>query len=159
MRGDIVTKIQEFDARDIRNSDAQILFKSAGNQIRIVVYRDSKMVVASNMKTDPQKSRSPSAVPPYRPDINLLQFDFNAQAEQAACFLPRTNFSDSRSSRPSSRISDFSPKPTRDHQQEVQEEQVAITSQVNKIKICYRIEKNHNATRMQKKISSLYNSV
>ncbi|XP_031633217.1 PDZ and LIM domain protein 3 isoform X3 [Contarinia nasturtii] len=134
VRGDIIVKIQEYDARDIRNVDAQTLFRNAYNRIRIVVYRDSKMVVASNMRNDVQKSRSPSAVPPYRPEINLLQFDFNEQAEQAALSLPQTNFqslsiSDCGSSRPNSRMSNFSPMPTRDHQQEVRDEQATITSQ------------------------------
>ncbi|XP_055322756.1 PDZ and LIM domain protein 3 isoform X3 [Sitodiplosis mosellana] len=132
VRGDVIAKIQEYDARDMRNIDAQNLFRSASNRIRVVVHRDSKMVVASNMRNDGQKSRSPSAIPPYRHDINLLQYDFNEQAEQAALLLPQTNFnaaSDNGSSRPNSRISNFSPMPTRDHQQEVLEEQVAITSQ------------------------------
>lgn len=135
VRGDVIAKIQEYDARDMRNIDAQNLFRSAKNQIRVVVHRDSKMVVASNMRNDAQKSRSPSAVPPYRHDINLLQFDFNEQAEQrAALSLPQTNFqaiNDHGSSRPNSRLSNFSPMPTRDHQQEVLEEQAAITTQVS----------------------------
>lgn len=134
VRGDVISKIQEYDARDMRNIDAQNLFRSACNRIRVVVHRDSKMVVASNMRNDAQKSRSPSVIPPYRHDINLLQFDFNEQAEQAALLLPQTNFyaiTGTDSPRPNSRISNFSPMPTRDHQQEVLEEQAAITSQVN----------------------------
>lgn len=131
MRGDVIAKIQEYDARDMRNIDAQNLFRTAKNRIRVVVHRDSKMVVASNMRNDAQKSRSPSAIPPYRHDINLLQFDFNEQAKQAELLLPQTNFySDNGSSRPNSRISNFSPMPTRDHQQEVLNEQAAITTQV-----------------------------
>lgn len=133
VRGDIIVKIQEYDARDIRNIDAQTLFRNACNRIRIVVHRDSKMVVASNMRNDTQKSRSPSAIPPYRSEINLLQFDFNEQAEQAALLLPQTNFqsiSDCGSPRPNSRASNFSPMPTRDHQQEIRDEQATITSQV-----------------------------
>lgn len=125
--------MQEYDARDICNADCQTLFRAAGNRIRVVVHRDSKMVVASNMRSDTQKSRSPSVIPPYRPEINLLQFDFNEQAEQAAQLLPQTNFqaiSDCGSSRPGSRISNFSPMPTRDHQQDTREEQAAITTQV-----------------------------
>lgn len=131
MRGDIIVKIQEYDARDVRNIDAQSLFRAAGNHIRIVVYRDSKLIVASNMQNDGPKSRSPSAIPPYRPDINLMQYDFNAQAVN---LLPKTQFqsiSDGGSSRPNSRLSNFSPMPTRDHQQEVQEEIAAITTQVS----------------------------
>lgn len=123
-------KIQEYDARDVRNIDAQMLFRSAANRIRIVVMRDSKLVVSSNMQSDTQ-SRSPSAVPPYRSDINLLQYDFN----EAANLLPQTPFQvingENGSTRPNSRISNFSPMPTRDHQQEASEEITAITTQVS----------------------------
>lgn len=128
LRGDIIVKIQEYDARDIRNIDAKTLFRSADNRIRVVVQRDNKLIVSSNMSN--QKSRSPSAVPPYRPDINLLHYDFN----EAANLLPQTSFqpiSDNGSSQPHSRISNFSPMPTRDHQQEVEEEKASITSQVS----------------------------
>lgn len=133
VRGDVIVKLQEYDARDIPNIDAQNLFRSAGNRIRVVVQRDSKLIVASNMKGDTPTSRSPSAVPPFRPEINLLQFDFN---ERSGNFLslPKTNFQsigDNASSRPSSRASNFSPMPTRDHQQEELEEVAEITSQVS----------------------------
>lgn len=139
MRGDVIVKIQEYDARDVQNIDAQNFFRMANNRIRIVVQRDSKMVVASNMRNDAQKSRSPSAIPPYRSEINLLQFDYNEQAEQAALTLPQMilqTFSD-ESSRPNSRISNFNPMPTRDHQQEIREEQAAITAQVILIFFAY----------------------
>ncbi|XP_026328563.1 PDZ and LIM domain protein 7 isoform X3 [Hyposmocoma kahamanoa] len=39
VRGDIIAKIDDYDARDLRHEDAQNLFKNAGNQIRIVVQR------------------------------------------------------------------------------------------------------------------------
>lgn len=127
MRGDIIVKIQDYDARDIRNIDAQTLFRSATNRIGIVVQRDSKLVVSSNMSSDTHKSRSPSVIPPYKPEINLLHFDYDDHDEQLG-FQP---INDSGSTRPNSRISNFSPMPTRDHQQEAQEEIAAITSQVN----------------------------
>jgi hypothetical protein len=38
-RGDIITKVGNYDARDIRHQDAQTLFKNAGNNIRVVVQR------------------------------------------------------------------------------------------------------------------------
>lgn len=129
LRGDVIVKIQEYDARDVRNIDAQTLFRSAATRIRVVIMRDSKLVVASNMQSDTQKSTSPSAVPPYRSDINLLQYNFN----EAANLLPQSPFqaiSDNGLTRPDSRISNFSPMPTRDHQQEMSEEIAAITSQV-----------------------------
>lgn len=39
LRGDVIAKVGEYDARDLRHEDAQMLFKSAGNQIRLVVHR------------------------------------------------------------------------------------------------------------------------
>ncbi|XP_050671135.1 uncharacterized protein LOC126969621 isoform X2 [Leptidea sinapis] len=40
-RGDIIAKIDEYDARDLRHEDAQNLFKNAQNQIKLVVQRSS----------------------------------------------------------------------------------------------------------------------
>ncbi|KAI5631397.1 PDZ domain (Also known as DHR or GLGF) domain-containing protein [Phthorimaea operculella] len=40
VRGDIIAKIDDYDARDLRHEDAQNLFKNASNQIKIVVQRD-----------------------------------------------------------------------------------------------------------------------
>lgn len=39
MRGDIVTKIGDYDARDLTHLDAQNLFRSAVNTIPLVVHR------------------------------------------------------------------------------------------------------------------------
>ncbi|XP_075970440.1 PDZ_signaling and DUF4749 domain-containing protein Zasp66 isoform X2 [Anticarsia gemmatalis] len=39
IRGDIIAKIDDYDARDLRHEDAQNLFKNAQKQIRIVVQR------------------------------------------------------------------------------------------------------------------------
>lgn len=132
LRGDVIVKIQEYDARDVRNIDAQTLFRSAAARIRVVVMRDSKLIVASNMQNDTQKSRSPSAVPPYRPDINLLHYDFNEATASLVLQSPfqAINSENGSTTRPNSRISNFSPMPTRDHQQEVSEEITAITTQV-----------------------------
>lgn len=38
-RGDIISKIGEYDSRDIRHEDAENLFRHAGNTIRIVIQR------------------------------------------------------------------------------------------------------------------------
>ncbi|KAF2889837.1 hypothetical protein ILUMI_16336 [Ignelater luminosus] len=38
-RGDIISKVGNYDARDIRHQDAQTLFKNAGDNVRIVVHR------------------------------------------------------------------------------------------------------------------------
>lgn len=133
MRGDIIKKIEEYDARDIRNMDAQTLFKMARNRIRLVVHRECKLAVTKNIRNDDSASpsRSSSAVPPYRSEINLLQYDFNEQ--EALNALPQTNFKlivDGPNSRPDSRISNFSPMSTRDYQQEAQDETSTIQSQV-----------------------------
>lgn len=40
-RGDIITKVGNYDSRDIRHQDAQNLFKNAGNNIRVVVQREN----------------------------------------------------------------------------------------------------------------------
>jgi len=39
LRGDIISKIGEYDARDLSHADAQQLFRGAGNEIRLVVHR------------------------------------------------------------------------------------------------------------------------
>lgn len=78
MRGDIITKIEDYDSRDIRHADAQSLFKLAGNSIKLVVHRDNKLAVTKNITNgDSQSSRCSSAVPPYSPNINLLSANFN----------------------------------------------------------------------------------
>ncbi|XP_053602583.1 PDZ and LIM domain protein 3 isoform X11 [Plodia interpunctella] len=51
LRGDIIAKIDDYDARDLRHEDAQNLFKNARNQIKIVV------------------QRSPSPLPPTSPHV------------------------------------------------------------------------------------------
>lgn len=38
-RGDVLTKIEDYDSRDLRHDDANYLFKNAGNRIRLVVQR------------------------------------------------------------------------------------------------------------------------
>ncbi|KAG6456449.1 hypothetical protein O3G_MSEX009718 [Manduca sexta] len=39
VRGDIIAKIDDYDARDLRHEDAQNLFKNAPRQIKLVVQR------------------------------------------------------------------------------------------------------------------------
>ncbi len=38
-RGDVIRKINEYDSRDLRHKDAQVLFRNAGNTIDLVVIR------------------------------------------------------------------------------------------------------------------------
>ncbi|XP_077285775.1 PDZ_signaling and DUF4749 domain-containing protein Zasp66 isoform X2 [Arctopsyche grandis] len=43
LRGDIITKIDDYDARDLRHEDAQNLFRNAGNNIRLAIQRDASI--------------------------------------------------------------------------------------------------------------------
>lgn len=54
-RGDIITKIGNFDSRDIPHQDAQNLFQNAGNNIRVVVQRENPL-----RKTNVPSSRTSS---------------------------------------------------------------------------------------------------
>ncbi|XP_046960336.1 vacuolar protein-sorting-associated protein 36 isoform X3 [Vanessa cardui] len=54
-RGDIIAKIDHYDARDLRHEDAQNLFKNAPNQIKLVVQRSSP---SSQLYTMPRSSNS-----------------------------------------------------------------------------------------------------
>ncbi|CAF4776895.1 unnamed protein product [Pieris macdunnoughi] len=64
-RGDIIAKVDDYDARDLRHEDAQNLFKNAKNQIKLVVQRDSER---EGPRSAPMH-RSPiqnSVPPPFR---------------------------------------------------------------------------------------------
>ncbi|CAH0749804.1 unnamed protein product [Diatraea saccharalis] len=66
LRGDIIAKIDDYDARDLRHEDAQNLFKNASNQIRVVIQRDVDRELPAGT---PQAPRSPIpnyVPPPYR---------------------------------------------------------------------------------------------
>ncbi|CAB3243815.1 unnamed protein product [Arctia plantaginis] len=68
VRGDIIAKIDDYDARDLRHEDAQNLFKNAQNQIKIVVQRDVDREGPRGSGT-PLAPRSPlpnAAAAPYR---------------------------------------------------------------------------------------------
>lgn len=67
LRGDIITKIEDYDARDIRHSDAQHFFKSAGNSIRLVVHRDNKLNVLQNVVNNDVQSSVASS--PCNPNL------------------------------------------------------------------------------------------
>lgn len=70
LRGDIITKIEEYDARDIRHYDAQQLFKSAGNSIKLVVHRDNKLNVLKNVANN--DFQSSLTAPNVNSNPNLL---------------------------------------------------------------------------------------
>lgn len=146
LRGDIVTKIGEYDSRDISHHDAQMLFRTAGNEIRIVVSRDSKIAYTQGISDD---SRCSSTVPPLSP-VNTGNTphrgpspflpgpgQYDRAMHSPVNTLPHTVFPNLNESggyvapyRPDSAASQrFSPMPTRDHQQDVKEEQAAIVNQ------------------------------
>ncbi|XP_047986642.1 PDZ and LIM domain protein 3 isoform X6 [Leguminivora glycinivorella] len=60
LRGDIIAKIDDYDARDLRHEDAQNLFKNAQNHIKLVVQRD----------VDRDQPRSASSLAPRSPVFN-----------------------------------------------------------------------------------------
>ncbi|XP_045493733.1 uncharacterized protein LOC123692911 isoform X2 [Colias croceus] len=61
-RGDIIAKIDDYDARDLRHEDAQNLFKNAQNQIKLVVQRSSSSPHYYSMPRSPSSyiGRSPT---------------------------------------------------------------------------------------------------
>jgi len=66
-RGDIITKVGSYDSRDIRHQDAQNLFKNAGNNIRVVVQRET----APRYNTSTGSSRNSSHYSPLSVSPNL----------------------------------------------------------------------------------------
>ncbi|XP_062544234.1 PDZ and LIM domain protein 7 isoform X5 [Armigeres subalbatus] len=73
LRGDIITKIDQYDARDLTHNDAQTLFRNAENQIKITIRRDDKVALHQsahqpNGYGTPAYSPALSPVPPaYAP--------------------------------------------------------------------------------------------
>ena len=55
-RGDIITKVGNYDARDIRHQDAQHLFRNAGSNVKVVVQRENP----SRLNTSTASSRASS---------------------------------------------------------------------------------------------------
>uniref|UniRef100_A0A1Y1L1N3 PDZ domain-containing protein n=1 Tax=Photinus pyralis TaxID=7054 RepID=A0A1Y1L1N3_PHOPY len=67
-RGDIISKVGNYDARDIRHEDAQNLFRNAGDNIRIVVQRDHQARPNTSTGSSRSSSRnygSPLSVSPH----------------------------------------------------------------------------------------------
>ncbi|KQS43420.1 PDZ and LIM domain protein 2 isoform X4 [Drosophila erecta] len=140
LRGDIISKIGEYDARDLSHADAQHLFRGAGNEIRLVVHRDNKIAYTQGGTQEAGPgSRSNSTLPPPTPDLLPHRgpspflpgpSHFERALQLPVDTLPQTVFPQLNSSGgyevPSAV---FSPKPTRDHQQDVDEEQAAIVNQ------------------------------
>jgi hypothetical protein len=66
-RGDIITKVGNYDARDIRHQDAQTLFKNAGNNIRVVVQRENtpRQNTSTGSSRTSSHNYSPLSVSPH----------------------------------------------------------------------------------------------
>ncbi|CAG9115525.1 unnamed protein product [Plutella xylostella] len=115
VRGDIIAKIDDYDARDLRHEDAQNLFKNAQNQIRIVVQRDVDRQMPSGTPSAPRsplpasavspsyRTPSPMAAPPYRggagpeslPRTPIPPYPVQSEGEYRAMMLsPSSNRTD-----------------------------------------------------------------
>ncbi|XP_063914432.1 PDZ and LIM domain protein 3 isoform X2 [Zophobas morio] len=66
-RGDIITKVGNYDARDIRHQDAQTLFKNAGTNIRVVVQRENtpRQNTSTGSSRTSSHNYSPLSVSPH----------------------------------------------------------------------------------------------
>ncbi|XP_035905993.1 LIM domain-binding protein 3 isoform X4 [Anopheles stephensi] len=77
LRGDVITKIDQYDARDLTHNDAQNLFRNAGNQIRVTVRRDDKVALhqsAHPINGNPVAPLSPANfAQPYQPYAEPVQ--------------------------------------------------------------------------------------
>ncbi|XP_013177993.1 PREDICTED: PDZ and LIM domain protein 3 isoform X5 [Papilio xuthus] len=72
-RGDIIAKIDDYDARDLRHEDAQNLFKNANNQIKLVVQRTPSPL--------PSAWRGPESLPRSTPVPPYTQFPVQQEGE------------------------------------------------------------------------------
>lgn len=67
IRGDILTKVEDYDARDLRHQDAELLFRTQDNKIRLVVRRDNKIAMNSGKANPISSLPPPVVVPSYIP--------------------------------------------------------------------------------------------
>lgn len=74
VRGDIIAKIDDYDARDLRHEDAQNLFKNAPKQIKLVV------------------QRTPSPQPGWRGPESLPRTPVPGQGPQGPAGLPQYTY-------------------------------------------------------------------
>ncbi|XP_058465905.1 uncharacterized protein LOC131439191 isoform X4 [Malaya genurostris] len=85
LRGDIITKIDQYDARDLTHSDAQNLFRNAGGEIKMTIRRDDQIALHQSAHQPNGLSVSPfspalSPIPPaqsaqpFKPQVEPNQF-------------------------------------------------------------------------------------
>ncbi|KAL7733302.1 hypothetical protein ACLKA6_004798 [Drosophila palustris] len=140
LRGDIIAKIGEYDARDLSHADAQQLFRGAGNEIGLVVHRDNNIAYTQGVNQE-SGSRCNSTLPPTSPEPSHHPHrgpspflpgpsHFERALQLPVDTLPQTVFPQLNASGGYVASSDvFAPKATRDHQQDVAEEYAAIINQ------------------------------
>ncbi|XP_034480237.1 uncharacterized protein LOC117786232 isoform X3 [Drosophila innubila] len=140
LRGDIIAKIGEYDARDLSHADAQQLFRGAGNEISLVVHRDNNIAYTQGVNQE-GNSRCNSTLPPASPEPSHHPHrgptpflpgpsHFERALQLPVDTLPQTVFPQLNASGGYVASSDvFAPKATRDHQQDVAEEYAAIINQ------------------------------
>lgn len=64
LRGDIITKIDQYDARDLTHHDAQNLFRDAGNEIKVTIRRDDQVALHQSAHAENGGRLSASAYSP-----------------------------------------------------------------------------------------------
>ncbi|XP_055619777.1 PDZ and LIM domain protein 3 isoform X6 [Toxorhynchites rutilus septentrionalis] len=69
LRGDIITKIDQYDARDLTHNDAQNLFRDASNQIKVTIRRDDTVALyqSAHEKNDVGSAGYSPALSPIPP--------------------------------------------------------------------------------------------
>ncbi|XP_039433316.1 PDZ and LIM domain protein 3 isoform X6 [Culex pipiens pallens] len=88
LRGDIITKIDQYDARDLTHHDAQNLFRDAGNEIKVTIRRDDQVALhqsahAENGGRLSASSYSPATLSPVPPAHSAQPFrPYESQQEQ-----------------------------------------------------------------------------
>ncbi|XP_038116169.1 PDZ and LIM domain protein 7 isoform X5 [Culex quinquefasciatus] len=96
LRGDIITKIDQYDARDLTHHDAQNLFRDAGNEIKVTIRRDDQVALhqsahAENGGRLSAASYSPATLSPVPPAHSAQPFrPYESQQEQKP--QPHQNF-------------------------------------------------------------------
>ncbi|XP_041976124.1 PDZ and LIM domain protein 3 isoform X10 [Aricia agestis] len=74
LRGDIIAKIDDYDARDLRHEDAQNLFRNAPKQIKLVVQRQPS--------PNPAVLKGPDSLPRSTPRLQSTQSDYQFPMQQ-----------------------------------------------------------------------------
>ncbi|XP_050090188.1 proteoglycan 4 isoform X2 [Anopheles aquasalis] len=86
LRGDIITKIDQYDARDLTHNDAQNLFRNAGNQMRVTVRRDD--AVALHQSAHPVNGNPVQALPTSSPAPGNYAKPYGQPAQQPSMVAP-----------------------------------------------------------------------